>query len=83
MQVLLSVEENLYFGSDEVVVWWRELEVQIQVEFTWNLFGFEDKDDYVQGQVVTEDMAVLSTLVTNTIAMEIEEEDTKVANSAN
>ena len=32
---------------------------------------------------MTEDIVVLSTLVTNTIAVEIEEEDTEVANSTN
>ena len=48
-----------------------------------NLVDAEDKDDQVEGQAMTEGVAVLSTLVTNTIAVEIEEEDTEVANSAN
>ena len=37
----------------------------------------------MQGQVVTEGMVVLSTLVTNIVAVEIEEEGTEVASSAN
>ena len=32
---------------------------------------------------MTEGMAVLSTLVTNTVVVEIEDEDTEVANSTN
>ena len=37
----------------------------------------------MQGQVVTKDMVFLSILVTNIAIVEIEEEDTEVANSAN
>ena len=45
MQVIISFEEDLYSWSDEVVVWWKELEVLIQEKFVGNLFGAEDKDD--------------------------------------
>ena len=37
----------------------------------------------MQGQVVAEDMVVLSILVTNIAVVEIEEEGTEVANSSN
>ena len=37
----------------------------------------------MQGQVVAEDMVVLSILVTNIAVVEIKEEDTEMANSAN
>ena len=37
----------------------------------------------MRGQVVTEDMVVLSTLVTNIFVVEIKEEGTRVANSTN
>ena len=37
----------------------------------------------MQGQVVTEDMVFLSILVTNIVVVEIEEDGTGVANSAN
>ena len=37
----------------------------------------------MQGQVVTKDMVVLSILVTNIAAVEIEEEGTGIANSTN
>ena len=37
----------------------------------------------MQGQVVAKDMVVLSILVTNIVVVEIEEEGTEVANSAN
>ena len=36
----------------------------------------------MQGQVVTEDMVVLSILLTNIAVVEIEEEDTEMANSS-
>ena len=36
----------------------------------------------MQGQVMAEDMVVLSILVTNIVVVEIEEEDTEVANSS-
>ena len=41
----MLVTEGLYFGSDEVVVRWEELEAQIQEKFVGNVFGAEDKDD--------------------------------------
>ena len=41
----MSVEEDLCSGSDEVVVWWKELEEQIQEKFVGNLFDVKDKDD--------------------------------------
>ena len=37
----------------------------------------------MQGQVVAEDMVVLSILVTNIVVVKIEEESTEVANSTN
>ena len=45
MQVIMSVTEVLYSGSDEVVVRQEELEAQIQEKYAGNLFGAEDKDD--------------------------------------
>ena len=41
----MLVEEDLHSESDEVVVQWKELEVQIQVAFARNLFDYEDKDN--------------------------------------
>ena len=41
----MSAAEDLYFGSDEVVVQWEELEVQIQENASTNSVDVEDKDD--------------------------------------
>ena len=41
----MSVMEDLYSGSDEVVVQWEELEVQIQENVAGNLVDAKDKDD--------------------------------------
>ena len=41
----MLVAKDLYSGSDEVVVQWEELEVQIQENTTGDLVDAEDKDD--------------------------------------
>ena len=41
----MSIEEDLYSESDEVVVQWEELEVQIQENAAGNSVDAEDKDD--------------------------------------
>ena len=41
----MSIVKDLYSGSDEVVVQWEELEVQIQENVARNLVDAEDKDD--------------------------------------
>ena len=41
----MSVAEDLYSGSDEAVVQWEELEVQIQENDAGNLIVAEDKDE--------------------------------------
>ena len=40
----MSVMEDLYSGSDEVVVQWEELEVQIQENTAGNSVDAENKD---------------------------------------
>ena len=40
----MSVTEDLYSGSDEVIVQWEELELQIQEITIGNLVDAEDKD---------------------------------------
>ena len=41
----MSVMEDLYSGSDEIVMQWEELEVQIQANAVVNYIDVEDKDD--------------------------------------
>ena len=41
----MLVTEDLYSRSDEVVVQWEELVVQIQANAAGNLVDDEDKDD--------------------------------------
>ena len=41
----MLVMEDLYSKSDEVVVQWEELEVQIQANAVGNSVDAEDKDD--------------------------------------